>query len=110
VSEFSRADSRADVLVNCSDRQVDWCVNSPFTISAGWNGVSMADRSGDAVRVLAILIHDPAACHTDELDDCASVKCLTRIELSAVRGRDTRPADEQSHGALHEAQSEPDAN
>ena len=65
----------------------------------------MADRSGDAVRVLAILIHDPAACHTDELDDCANVKFLSRIELTQRRGRDTRPADESAHAALHDAQN-----
>lgn len=47
------------------------------------------------------LIRDPAACHTDELDDCANVKYLSRIELTIRRGRDTRPADEAAHAALH---------
>ena len=50
------------------------------------------------------LIRDPAACHTDELDDCANVKYLSRIELAVRRGRDTRPADEAAHAALHAGQ------
>jgi DMSO/TMAO reductase YedYZ molybdopterin-dependent catalytic subunit len=50
---------------------------------------------------IRFLIRDPAACHTDELDDCANVKYLDRIELTVRRGRDTRPADEAAHAALH---------
>lgn len=53
---------------------------------------------------IRFLIRDPAACHTDELDDCANVKYLSRIELTIRRGKDTRPADESAHAALHEAQ------
>jgi hypothetical protein len=48
------------------------------------------------------MIRDPAACHTDELDDCANVKFVDRIELTAGKGRDTRPEDEQEHAALHQ--------
>jgi DMSO/TMAO reductase YedYZ molybdopterin-dependent catalytic subunit len=54
------------------------------------------------------LIKDPTACHTSELDDCANVKYLSRIELSVRRGRDTRPADEAAHAALHAGQQEAD--
>jgi DMSO/TMAO reductase YedYZ molybdopterin-dependent catalytic subunit len=50
------------------------------------------------------LIRDPAACHTDELDDCANVKYLDRIELAGRKERDTRPSDEKAHRALHERQ------
>ena len=53
------------------------------------------------------LIKDPTACHTSELDDCANVKYLSRIELTVRRGRDTRPADEAAHAALHEAADRP---
>jgi DMSO/TMAO reductase YedYZ molybdopterin-dependent catalytic subunit len=56
---------------------------------------------------IRFLIRDPAACHTDQLDDCANVKYLSRIELTAGRGRDTRPSDDQAHLALHQAQSTP---
>ncbi len=47
------------------------------------------------------LIKNPAACHTDELDDCANVKFVDRIELTSSRGRDTRPHDDVQHEALH---------
>jgi len=58
---------------------------------------------------LRFLIPDPAACHTDELDDCANVKFLDRIELTAGRGRDTRPTDEDEHEELHRRQQRDDA-
>ncbi|HWE35661.1 MAG TPA: molybdopterin-dependent oxidoreductase [Isosphaeraceae bacterium] len=50
---------------------------------------------------IRFIIRDPAACHTSELDDCANVKYLDRIELTVRRGLDTRPADEAAHAALH---------
>jgi DMSO/TMAO reductase YedYZ molybdopterin-dependent catalytic subunit len=50
---------------------------------------------------IRFLVRDPAACHTDELDDCANVKYLDRIELTVRKGRDTRPSDEVAHAALH---------
>jgi len=34
-------------------------------------------------------------------DECVHVKSLARIELAASRGRDTRPADDEAHRALH---------
>lgn len=58
---------------------------------------------------IRFLIRDPAACHTDQLDECANVKYLSRIELTEKRGRDTRPADEKAHEALHaEQDAKPD--
>jgi DMSO/TMAO reductase YedYZ molybdopterin-dependent catalytic subunit len=59
----------------------------------------LGPEQGGPIR---FLIKDPAACHTDELDDCANVKYLDRIELTVRRGRDTRPADEEAHAKLHE--------
>ena len=53
---------------------------------------------------IRFLIRDPASCHTDQLDECANVKYLSRIELTEKRGRDTRPPDEKAHEALHAAQ------
>jgi DMSO/TMAO reductase YedYZ molybdopterin-dependent catalytic subunit len=61
----------------------------------------LSPEQGGPIR---FIIRDPAACHTNELDDCANVKYLDRIELSVGRGRDTRPADEGAHAALHEQQ------
>jgi len=51
------------------------------------------------------LIPDPSACQTSELDECASVKFVDRIELSAGKGRDTRPEDEAQHEELHRNES-----
>jgi DMSO/TMAO reductase YedYZ molybdopterin-dependent catalytic subunit len=61
----------------------------------------LSSEHGGPIR---FIIRDPAACHTDELDDCANVKYLNRIELTIQRGRDTRPADDQEHADLHAAQ------
>jgi DMSO/TMAO reductase YedYZ molybdopterin-dependent catalytic subunit len=52
-------------------------------------------------------IPDFAACHTADVDECANVKFVDRIELSRERGHDNRPADERQHAALHERESEP---
>lgn len=68
------------------------------------NGQPLEVAQGGPFR---FLIKDPAACHTAELDDCANVKYLDRIELSVRRGRDTRPADEAAHQALHARQVDP---
>ena len=65
----------------------------------------LGPEQGGPIR---FLIRDPAACHTNELDDCANVKFLSRIELTHRRGRDTRPADESAHAALHDAQNAPE--
>jgi DMSO/TMAO reductase YedYZ molybdopterin-dependent catalytic subunit len=51
------------------------------------------------------LIRDPSACHTSELDDCANVKYIDRIELSVGKGPDNRPKDDDEHEALHRDQS-----
>ena len=58
-------------------------------------------EEGGPVR---FLIRDPSACHTGELDECANVKYLSRIELTTRRGRDTRPTTEAEHEALHRTQ------
>ncbi len=53
---------------------------------------------------IRLLIRDPLACHAGELDECANVKYLSRIELTTAQGRDTRPLDDAAHQALHEKQ------
>ncbi len=62
-------------------------------------GRPLPQQIGGPVR---FLIRDPAACHTAELDDCANVKFVDRIELTSSRGRDTRPSSETEHSRLHE--------
>lgn len=62
------------------------------------DGASLPAAAGGPFR---FLIPDYAACRTDEIDECANVKFVDRIELSAERGRDNRPHDEAQHAALH---------
>lgn len=50
-------------------------------------------------------IPDFAACKTHEIDECANVKFVNRIELTRERGQDNRPHDEAGHAALHEKQA-----
>ncbi len=66
-------------------------------------GAPISTSAGGPIR---FLIRDPATCHSAELDDCANVKYLSRIELTVKRGRDTRPEDEKSHAALHARQQQ----
>jgi DMSO/TMAO reductase YedYZ molybdopterin-dependent catalytic subunit len=64
-------------------------------------GEPVAVEQGGPIR---LLIRDPSACHAGELDECANVKYLSRVELTAGRGRDTRPVDDAEHQALHDRQ------
>lgn len=64
------------------------------------DGAPLPVKSGGPIR---FLIKDPAACHTDELDDCANVKFVDRIELTAGKGLDTRPETDDEHEKLHHA-------
>ncbi len=52
------------------------------------------------------LVKDPTSCRTGELDDCANVKYLDRIELTVKKGQDTRPTNEAEHEALHAREAE----
>ena len=61
-------------------------------------GAPLPASNGGPIR---FLIRNPAACHTDELDDCANVKFVDRIELTAGRGHDNRPHDDAEHEKLH---------
>jgi DMSO/TMAO reductase YedYZ molybdopterin-dependent catalytic subunit len=64
-------------------------------------GRPLPAKNGGPIR---FLIKDPAACHTDELDDCANVKFVDRIELTAGRGHDNRPHDDEEHEQLHRSE------
>lgn len=63
---------------------------------------SLPESQGGPFR---FLIRDPTACHTSELDDCANVKYVDRIELTSGKGHDTRPTDDAEHDALHAGQA-----
>ena len=113
ILERARVLPSASYLTLHADRD-DFHVSVPLAPLEG-QGIVVYRRGPDRLGVeyggpIRFLIRDPAACHTDQLDDCANVKYLSRIELTAGRGRDTRPADLESHLALHEAQSHTDRN
>lgn len=104
----ARPRPEANYLTLHADRD-DFHVSIPFDAVRGEGLIvfrigdePLTVEQGGPVR---FLIKDPAACHTDELDDCANVKYLCRIEFTARRGRDTRPEDEQAHAALHARES-----
>jgi DMSO/TMAO reductase YedYZ molybdopterin-dependent catalytic subunit len=62
------------------------------------DGQPLPATAGGPVR---FFIPDFAACHTDEIDECANVKFVDRIELTAEKGFDNRPHDGAEHVALH---------
>src|SRR5262249_14986547 len=62
-------------------------------------GQPLPASAGGPIR---FFIPDFAACHTSEIDECANVKFVDHIELSATRGHDNRPHDAQEHAKLHE--------
>lgn len=62
------------------------------------DGAPLEPKKGGPYR---LVLKDYTACHTSELDDCANVKFLDRIELSHRKGRDTRPTTAEEHAALH---------
>ena len=65
------------------------------------NGQPLPVKAGGPVR---FFIPDFAACHTDEIDECANVKFVDRIELTATKGFDNRPHDGAEHEELHRRQ------
>jgi DMSO/TMAO reductase YedYZ molybdopterin-dependent catalytic subunit len=65
------------------------------------DGQPLPVKAGGPVR---FFIPDFAACHTDEIDECANVKFVDRIELTAEKGFDNRPHDGAEHEELHRKQ------
>ncbi|MFP6669088.1 MAG: molybdopterin-dependent oxidoreductase [Pirellulales bacterium] len=63
------------------------------------NGQPLEIATGGPVR---FYLPDHAACHSAEVDECANVKFVDRIELTASKGFDNRPQDETEHEALHQ--------
>lgn len=66
------------------------------------DGLPLEVSAGGPFR---FFIPDHAACHTDEVDECANVKFLDRIELTIGPGYDNRPQDDNEHARLHDQQS-----
>jgi DMSO/TMAO reductase YedYZ molybdopterin-dependent catalytic subunit len=68
-----------------------------FLIYAAPDGPLPASAGGP----FRFFIRDHAACQTAEVDECANVKFVDRIELTAGPGQDNRPHDEAEHARLH---------
>ena len=62
------------------------------------NGEPLPAQSGGPCR---FFIPNYLACHSAEIDECANVKFVDHIELTADRGEDNRPHDDAAHAALH---------
>ena len=64
-------------------------------------GGPLSEAKGGPVR---FFIKDIESCSlgASEVDRCANVKHLRRIEISAALGEDTRPTTQAAHEALHE--------
>ena len=62
------------------------------------NGEPLPVASGGPCR---FFIPNYLACRSAEIDECANVKFVDHIELSAQRGHDNRPHDDAAHAALH---------
>ncbi len=62
------------------------------------DGQPLPEKAGGPVR---FFIPDFAACQTHEIDECANVKFVDRLELTAAKGFDNRPHDGDEHAALH---------
>jgi DMSO/TMAO reductase YedYZ molybdopterin-dependent catalytic subunit len=67
------------------------------------NGGPLTEKQGGPFR---FYIPDYAACHTHEIDECANVKFVDHMELTAAAGFDNRPHDGQEHDELHRRQAE----
>ena len=104
ILETARPHAEANYLTLHSERD-DFHVSVPL-LAVRAQGILVYHRGGEPLPVehggpIRFLIRDPAACQTAELDDCANVKYLSRIELSVRRGRDTRPQTDAEHELLH---------
>jgi DMSO/TMAO reductase YedYZ molybdopterin-dependent catalytic subunit len=67
------------------------------------NGEPLPTKAGGPFR---FFIPNFAACHSAEVDECANVKFVDHIELSAQRGHDNRPLEDREHAELHRRQEE----
>lgn len=66
------------------------------------DGEPLSQKAGGPLR---FYIPDFTACHTSEIDECANVKFVDRMEFSATPGEDNRPHDAQEHAELHEREA-----
>lgn len=86
----------------------DFHASVPLSAVAG-RGFFIYQRDGRPLDLAAggplrFYIPDHAACHSSEVDECANVKFVDRVELTAGKGFDNRPQDDAEHAALHESE------
>jgi DMSO/TMAO reductase YedYZ molybdopterin-dependent catalytic subunit len=62
------------------------------------HGQPLDVKSGGPFR---FFIPNHAACHTHQIDECANVKFVDRMEFTLAIGQDNRPHDAQQHADLH---------
>ncbi|MCA9172989.1 MAG: molybdopterin-dependent oxidoreductase [Planctomycetales bacterium] len=65
----------------------------------GQDGQPLPLAAGGPFR---LFIPDHSQCKASEIDECANVKFIDRIELTIGKGHDNRPRDEDEHRAIHE--------
>lgn len=66
------------------------------------NGEPLSVKAGGPCR---FFVPDHLACHSAEIDECANVKFVDRLELTAAKGHDNRPHDDAAHAALHSSET-----
>lgn len=62
------------------------------------DGQPLSTKAGGPCR---FFVPDHLACHSAEIDECANVKFVDTLELTAGKGHDNRPHDDAAHAALH---------
>ena len=87
----------------------DFHANIPLNAVSESAVIMYSDSEGNPLETknggpYRFLIPNSAACHTDEIDECANVKFLDHIEFTTGKGFDNRPEDDEAHEALHESQ------
>jgi len=62
------------------------------------SGAPLDAKAGGPFR---FYIPNHKACRTDEIDECANVKFVDKLEFTTEKGFDNRPHDEAEHADLH---------
>ena len=65
-------------------------------------GQPLSAKSGGPCR---FFVPDHLACRSAEIDECANVKFVDTLELTAAKGHDNRPHDDAAHAALHASET-----
>lgn len=66
------------------------------------DGQPLSAKAGGPCR---FFVPDHLACHSAEIDECANVKFVDTLEVTAAKGHDNRPHDDAAHTALHASET-----